>query len=316
MGRPRIYMRGRPSIPCLVIMISLRDILLGIGLPAIIAVVVLLVVALPWRKAAKWRVALSWGLGVGAGLVAGFLAVIGTPGAPWVPEDWLLVAVMPAAIVVGVLAWAKLPTAVAWLLRAIVSGGVPVLLCQSYLKQVGGDFAPWTAGEAAAWMVGWAVVIFIVWTALALRVQPGRAVPIAMMFVAGCTGMVVLMSDSQSIGQIGLALGAAMFGGVLASTLLPRDKAAVGGVDVAWLVTAGLLILGRHYAEYEPTHAKWALLAGAPLLVWVAALPVVRRWPGWLAGSTSVVAVLIPTLIAVGIASAKFYREMSDAGYM
>lgn len=296
-------------------MLTLRDILLGIGLPVVIAAVVML---LPCDKSAKWRVALGWGLGVGGAFAVGFLAVIGTPGTPWVPEDWLLVAVMPAAIVVGVLAWTKLPAAVVWLLRAVVSAGVPVLLCQSYLKQIGGDFAPWTMGEAVAWMIGWAVVIFVVWTAVALRVraQPGRAVPVAMMFVAGCTGMVVLMSDSQSIGQIGLALGAAMLGGVLASTLLPRDKAAAGSVDVAWPLTAGLLILGRHYAEYEPTHAKWALLAVAPLLVWVAALPVVRWWPGWLAGSASVVAVLIPTLIAVGIAFAKFYREMSDAGYM
>lgn len=299
-------------------MIPLRDILLGIALPIAIAAVVLIVVTVAWRKISAWRIALGWGLGVGGAFATGYLAVIGTPGSPWVPEDWLLVAALPAAIVVGVLAWTKLPVAVVWGLRLVVSAGVPPLICQSYIKQIGDAFAPWTAGQAAAWMAGWSAAIFIVWTVVAIhaRRHPGRVTPMAMMFVAGCTGMVVLMSDSQSIGQLGLALGAAMLGGVLASLLLPRDKVAAGSIDVAWVVTAGLLIIGRHYAEYEPTHARWVLLATAPLLLWVGALPGVRRWSGWLRGLIGLVAMLIPTAIAVGIALARFYRDMSDAGYL
>ena len=297
-------------------MIGPRDILIGIVLPMVFAAVCLVLVARPWGRGSRMHAALGWVLAVALGYGAAHLGLEGVPGEPLESQDWILLALLPGAVLIAILQVVpSVPRGIVWAARVLLGAGMPVVLLLSYLRQVGEPWAVWTAVDAMMWLGGLGAVCSVVWVCLARleRHDPGRSLPLGIGCAAGAAGLTVLMSASQSIGQLGLALAAALLGATLGSIGLKRSDAAAGSTAIAPLVLMAVVIVGHFYAELTAANALLLLLA--PLGAWVGQVPQVRRRPTWQCGLVRVGAVAVPAVIAVVLAAITFRREISDPGY-
>lgn len=249
----------------------------GAALPVIVAFAAMFVWHQPWREpVSRASAAMCWGVALFDGYLAGsVLYLVAKQKLPWPPvesDQILAMVVMPAVTVVEIIGVIPcVPHAIHWLLRATVVIATPPLLLLSYVQYT------WTTGESAAWCAGLAVAIAAVWwllDAIAKR-STGRAPWLAMMITAAGTGVAILASGSVVVGQLGLSMALAMFGTWLASLFVRGPILLRGGIGVATLLLAGLLINGCFYAELKPVYA--GVLALAPLVAGITLIPAVRR---------------------------------------
>lgn len=279
----------------------------GFLLPALIVAAVVAVTALVGGR----TLAVGWALGVAAGFVVGFHATTGWPAVP--PREshqWLLVVLLPVAVVVTALAVGPgVPRWLPWGLRVAVAFGGPAVLLQSYLRYT------WSMRDAAVWLVGLGMAWLVLW-ALLMRLSPrrsvGAALPWALVLVAGATGLTIALSGSQTLGQYGLALAGALAGGAAVATLWRRALPAVGAIDVATVLLAGLWLNGVFYAELTWLNA--ALLAVSPAMLWLGEVGPFRGGRPWRQVTARLVGVAVPAGLAVALAALAFAREMAQAG--
>ena len=133
-----------------------------------------------------------------------------------------------------------------------------------------------------------------------------------MTLAATGAGVTLLASGSAVLGQLGLTLAISLAGAWFAGILINGPVAQRGGLGVALILLAGLLINGYFYASLKPLHAL--VLAMAPLAAWVGQLPPIRRLKPWQA--SLVVVILTGVVVAAVTAPAAItaQREASEAG--
>src|SRR5207302_1905009 len=179
-----------------------------------------------WRTAPSARAASSVvGPALGFALGAWILGV-----APnWPPredQDRFLLVLLPAVAVIElVAAFAGRFRWLAWVPRVAVAALAARVLLEksSYLTDLSGPGTrEWTPGQTAAILGGLAVALAAVWAATArlARRSPGRAVPFSLAGACAGAGVLVMLTGYATGGQIGLPLGAALAGAVLASLVM------------------------------------------------------------------------------------------------
>ena len=295
--------------------------LTGLALPALIAGAIVIVVGLisqsPWLRQAAISTAIA------LGFIAGYIATYGLPPFPPVEsQQWLVVAALPATLVISVLAAiAFIPTWAAWLLRLLVAFGITPLLLQSYLKYT------WSRGESMTWIIslgiaasiGWCLIIFLTRPRQSDNDTPPTRIDWRLWtfaFVAGGTGVTTMLSGSQTLAQLGLSLAATLAGIAVLQTINPttanRDFRGFP-VDVPFVALVGLWLAGHFYAEITATHA--VVLALSPLAAGIGDLPPLHR----LSLGKNLAARLVTILTIVGIvvahAAIKFSQESATDYY-
>jgi hypothetical protein len=261
----------------------------------------------------------SWVLGIGVGFFAGCWVLGIRPHLPpRVDLDRLLIVVLPAVVVVEMLAaFPQTPRWLVWPLRLVlVLGGARVLLHgTSYITDLTGPGTrEWS--PSLTWLIlgSLAVLEGVVWTLLALLAQRtrGPSLSIALAVTTAAASVTVMFSGYATGGQIGLPLAAAIMGATTAALLLTRASRGVGPPGIAVAGLFSLLVIGRFFGELSSTHA--ILLLCAPLLGWLPELPQLNRLPTWVRGLARVVLVGAAVTVIVVRAQTKFDHDLHSPG--
>jgi len=289
----------------------------GLVLPAAISAVVLYL----WSRGfGTWQWAgAGWSLAVVPGFVAGYVATYGWPKIPPIEsQEWVLVVLVPvAAAISAVAAWRGRGSSAIWAARWLVAVCAAPLLLQPYLKH------QWSGMEALLWLAGIGVAVAGQWVSLAgLEARSSaktEGAPKGGWFewvlagTAGGTGVVILLSGSQTLGQLGLTLACVLAAGGVAGWFGPCPEVRVGRTDVPVVVLIGLWMSGYFYAELAILHV--ILLMLAPHAAWVGDIPKIRRMPPWQGMAIRLLAVGGVVLAAVILAVVKFRQEAMGNGY-
>lgn len=268
-------------------------------LPAGVAVGVLLL-GCKLRPVTKNRACLEGGVGalsVGAAYIAAHLARHGWPAADswrqleaWQWVFWLASAATVLALANGVVpgrAWSR------WGLRiGLIATGLIVLL-QPYWQHT------WGSGTSVAWITGLATGFAVFW---ALVDRSGRHIEdtswsFGVTTVCLGTGLVLLLTGSQRLSELGIVLTAAM--GVMATAgLKPALRPLLVGVSGVFPVILGSLWLNAYFYS-ETSGATVLLLALALSAVWIDHLPPLARLGAAKLAAVRIGAVLTVVLVAV-----------------
>ncbi|MEX0776026.1 MAG: hypothetical protein WD042_09980 [Phycisphaeraceae bacterium] len=301
--------------------------ILGLGIPAVLGLLLMLLAAglTRWRGPAA---AMAWPLACAGGLAVGAWAVNDWPTWPATdPDSRLFYLVLPAALLVELLgALPGVPRWIIWPLRGLIALALGRVLLHGSVYLVEQPFSEeqvWSAGRQGAWWLGIAAVVMLPWLALhwiCMRAAtPARSIPLSLAIVALGAGVLIFTSGSQSGGQMALSVMAALLGGWLGSFALRRGGSFAAAVGMSLVLIAGLLIIGRFFAQVTTPAALLVMLA--PLAGLLAEVPMLhrRRSRPWLAGAVRIVAVAIPVSIAVVPNVVGFLHDVSthtsDDGY-
>ena len=147
-------------------------------------------------------------------------------------------------------------------------------------------------------LVASAVVALAAWAnveALAARGDASAAFGALLVTAAGA-GLVLLLSGSAVLGQLGVALSAALAGAWLSSGFRTPEGFAPAGSAVL----VALLVIGFVYASLPGLSALG--LAVAPAAAWVVEVCPARRWNPWARAALGAAALAIPIGVAVALA--------------
>lgn len=256
---------------------------LGVALPLIVSSAALLFGYRRSRAGAAHRHG-RWGapLALGGGFFAGYIGIRGFPRFPPAEATEHLAYFALAAFVLGLIESARrTPWWLRWPLRAAVC--VPLVLVMTRASRQ----HDWTAVQAAAWVVGLTLAILVAWASAASQAArfPGATSPLILLIAAAGSSVALLLTGSLLLAQLALALTVTLFVSALAawrrpsrlesrvesSSLPPTLIPSGGGVSVALILLAGLLMNGYFYSEL-PAFATLTLFT-APVLGWAADLP-------------------------------------------
>lgn len=280
-------------------------------LAAIVGGVVLLVIARPGANPAPWRLAAGWIGGLGAGIYAGCGLLGDWP--RWPPledRDRFLVILLPLALAVEGAAM-LLPNRrwIAWLLRiTVAAAAAPILLYNSsYVADLSGPgSAEWNRGEAALVLGVSAMMLAGVWGLLA-RLQArtsDRALPPVLVFAALASGVTVMLCGYYRGGLLALPIAGAVAGVAMASYALPKQPPGNPRPGVSMIGIFTVTFIGRFYGSL-PTSAAICLLF-APLLLWIAEIPGLRKLPPAVRSAIGIAAVLTALVLIVAWAQIRF----------
>ncbi len=235
--------------------------LFGVFLPGLISLVVF---GAAWfrcrRRVDTQHRTWAGAVALGVSFCTAYFLLLGIPAFP--PTEaakWIPLIVIATAIFGLVDAVFKLPYALVWFVRIVVSLSFTWQLLNPMVRY------HWTAAESSRW-VGWlAVGIVAIWGFLdetAWRVR-GAGLPIALALAAGALSLGLLWGSSALLFQIGLILAAATAGAILPGFWRPALSLASGAIPVYIMVYYSLLMSGYFYAEL-PLYSA-AAFALAPL---------------------------------------------------
>lgn len=277
--------------------ITIPDALLGIVLPGALAFIILAIGWFRWGKrnpppTAHWTAPLAFAIA----FLVGFINVNGgMPSFPPAESSHRLFFIVPIAMLVAlVLNLQKLPGIVRAMVVVFVSGTSFYYVLAFKLNALSPlEAAMLTAVSAIAALVGWFAL-----TQYA-KSPPRVATPLALFILAGAISQVLMLSDSLSNGRCVLTLVAAAVAAILAALIFRNfSLAGPGGIFCFVLIT--MLLIAHTYATAGLNSIDMALLALAPIVLWLASL-VPLKWRL----SRRVVLQLVLLSIPLGIATVR-----------
>jgi hypothetical protein len=318
-------------------MITARDILWGVVLPAGVAAAAVLLGALFGRR---WRLRRAMvPLGIGIGFSVGFAALVQRvpPAPPLDSVDWLFY----AAVVVGalgaidsffwdvpaardgrappdarVLDYARderraprksLPFALARFAVVLALSAVLVWLLVRPLLVFN-----WTGSSGYLRIALVALLMSLMWLALdALAARAGgRTMALGLAIVAALSALTVMLSGSQKLGQLGGLLTSALFAAAVLGLFFPSLLTARGMVLVYVMLHTSLALTASEHVYASLTTLNAILLLIAAPLGWICLLLPARRLA--LRAAAQVVAMVVPAAAAAILAALAFARAAQD----
>lgn len=274
---------------------SQMDVLLGFGLPILVAgIVSLLVRVLPWPEAYRRQAA---GFAVGVGFFLGVRLVELSDWLPTQPWMWFPYIVLAAALC-GPLSVAP---GVSWFERIILYG-VLATTAAWLLVPTWSTLEPprwiWWVGTAGVMTLGGLSIEFI-----ASR-DRGARLPLMLFILFSVTSVLVMLSGSARFAQLMIAFS----GGLLGCALTGWIKSGEGGFSGAGLATSfalvGMLMTAKVNSFTKIPFASYASLAAVPLVLVLVAMPPMSTWKGWKGWLLSCLIVIIGSAISLGLAIA------------
>jgi hypothetical protein len=270
---------------------------------AVLAAAIALILCRPWNSPDAARTALGEALAIGVVFFVGGGVVLRWPRWPFAgPEDRLLAVILPALVLVEVVACRRVPRWLAWTMRFAVAASVaPVLLFDSiYLANSGGPGSRlWTPGQIGLWLTGLAVVLAAVWVLLSFLTLRTSSRSVALVLAVVCAGAAptIMFSGYLTGGPLLLPLAGALVGTAVASLAWPLPRGARPAVSIGIVLLFGVLLIGRFFGELSDQNAVLLLLA--PLLAWLPELPPGKHLRPWARGIASIILVALPMAYAL-----------------
>lgn len=239
--------------------------ILGVALPLIVSAAALLVAWRLWRAdAALWGGRWGAALALGGGFFAGYVGILRFPRFPPAEASEYLAYFALAALILGLIeSGRRTPWWVRWPLRAALC--IPLVLVMTSASREW----DWTPVQSASWVVGLTLAILIAWASAESQATryAGASSPLILLVVTAGSSAALLLTFSALLAQLALALAMTLFVSALAAWRRPSLSLSGGGVCVAVVLLAGLLMNGYFYSEL-PGFAALALFA-APAFGWV-----------------------------------------------
>ena len=282
-------------------MSPVKPLLLGAGLPFVVAGTLLLILwAVSRRRTAVQDAGVRGiGLAVTAGYIAAHLALMGWPSFP--PSDaqqTVIYLCLVSAVVCLLEESRKLPSAV----RALVRVGTTALCLGTLLKS---RFQyHWSIAEGLLWCAVMGAAILVVWYLMdRLAGKAGNFAVSASLVIPFAIGSgILIFSGAASLGQLAGAAAAALSVPALFALWYRGRALAQGMVPVVVTLLVCLVLNGYFYNEMPWPAA--ILMFAAVLGAWIGELRFLRnRWPGrWQLAAASMCAVTLPLLAALFLA--------------
>lgn len=273
--------------------------------------IVALAAGAPRVPAGTAREKVACALALAAGLACGWY-VLRLP-VSWPPASGLsrlLTILLPLAFATELIwAYPTVPRWLAWCFRLALAMSAGRILLHGSVYLSGGN-PEWSATLAAGVYLLSGGLLLLVWTLLTVlsRRAGGVSISLALAQAALCGGLATMLAGYVSGGAASLPLASALAGCALVSGLrkLPGEsfESAIG---VAAAASFGLLYIGHFFGQLSTARAFVVFLA--PLLCWVAELPVLRRQPAWQIGLLRFGLVAIPLIAVVVLAKRDFDRD-------
>ena len=301
-------------------MLSLSDALFGLGLPALVGIVLFFVGRREFADTGSPYAGRRYTLGgaivfaVGLGFLLGYCALSKSDWFPVKePTHWLFlaaVAMMPTAVAHQFL-WQFLRAD--WLFRA---AGFVILACA-----IGGIFSLLAESEwTVTAKIGWGIAVWLAAAAMTVGVEfklrlaadsspDDFAAGLSLAIVSGLTAGVIGMSGSQTYGQIAAIVPAALVPVVLLSPMFRTRIVSIDTAPLFVLLVDGMLLFSYLYSDLTALNA--ALLFLSPIGLWADVLPMIRKRKTWQRCAIQVLAVCLLAALPFGLALAKFVRDMS-----
>jgi hypothetical protein len=252
----------------------------------------------------------GWVLGIAAGSYLGCWLLGTWP--HWPPRedlDRVLLIIIPAVLIVELLAALTKLGWLAWALRAaIIVCGARVLLHGSrYLA--GSPTQAWSPAQTAMILGSLAGAQAAAWILLArlARRAPGISPVVGLAIAVGGSALTIMLSGYATGGQAGLPLSAALLGGAAVALVQPAAARADAPIGVGVVGLFSLLVIGRFFGDLRTDHAL--VLCAALLLAWLPELPRLRRLPSWARGLLRVLLVGLVVGAVLGDAARRFAAE-------
>ena len=272
-----------------------KQLLLGVALPALVAVAVLVATWRPWRERRIGPCAWAGALGLGAGFVTGYLALFGWPGlAPKESWEWMphiAAAVTVAAMLVGS---SRVPRPVGWAIVVLVATAAAWLLVPQWQE------------SRLAWTIALACAATVVWIALFTLAKRTSVVSLSLvvLIAASAAALVLERAATARFAQLAGVLAASGGGCLVVASLRSAPKMGPGLAGGGAVLLVGLMFTG-HFNHFSDIPAVcFFLVATAPLMAWMGQLGPIRRRKSWQRLVFEAVAVLVPAGIALALAFA------------
>ena len=285
----------------------------GLLFPAIVSAVMLWTCS--FQNVPGGVVRSGWGLSIAAGFWIGYGATFDSLWLPPVESHEMIVLVLlPAAVAVSILG--SICAVPWWLLglgRFLSSVAAPILLLQPYW------YYEWSRWAAVGWLGGLGLVGFVTWSSLVhlehrMVWDGGQAntrsswwLPWAGAMVTGGSGVTIMFSNSQTLGQLGLSMAAVLVATGMIFAIQSRLRSTQGYIDGSYLGLMGLWVVGYFYADLVAWHV--ALLVVAYQMPWLGELSPIRRLPSWKNGVLRLAGVAAVTAMVVVAAGLKFSQD-------
>lgn len=295
-------------------MFTAREMLYTAGVPAAVALLVLIAAWRPWRREhpvmrGHWGAALA----AGVAFLAGYALLDGEIPA-WPPmqaRHWLFY-LAAGLTFLGLIdaaahAFVHIPDWVRAEVALVVAGLVVLCLFFSLLQA-----DAWPASTSALWMAGMIVALHVAWIStetLVSRLPRGAGPPVVFVFTSG-TAVVLTLSGSLVYGRLAGVIAVVALAAFVVSLASPGFSLARGAVTVIVPITMALLFLGYHLADVDALNA--VLLLGGLLLPWFARLPTLARRRPAVRATAAVVLALLPVLVATWRAREAFLRAQQQ----
>jgi hypothetical protein len=294
-----------------IVMLTERDILLGVLLPAAIAAAAMGPhMLLRRRLGEEMRVAWAAPLGLGAAFVAAFGPIAGAYPLPppRTAEQWLFaIAIVFTIVAVTDGRWRR-PM---WL-RATVLAAMWLLAARMMLSfrfRGGWGAAGW------AW-IGWYTAVAVVWwlvlEQLANRVRHAFT-PLVLTLIAAATSVVLIGSGTAKLGKFGGSATTACAVICVYAVVMRRLWLGRGTMPLFTTLMMGLIALGYYAAEM--TLAQALTLLATPLYVGLGLLIPRKAMRPWLHAAVRLLLIVVPLGIVAGMAVADVLGAMREVGY-
>ncbi|MBI3467177.1 MAG: hypothetical protein HY000_29545 [Planctomycetes bacterium] len=291
-------------------MLTARDIVFGVGLPAIIAGVVLVIAWRPWRSQPT-QTGGEWGgpLALGVGFAVAYLTLLGRPPFPPIDStDWLFF----LALLLTVCGVVDSLWSISGWRRWVLGLANPTLSVSLLLWPLARN--TWSQIEGVAWIAALAATVWLWWIALDTHAGRDAAVSplLQLVAVSGVASLVLMLSASLKLAQLGGALTGAVGASFVLALVGKSRVSARGTIQVFVVLFLGLVISGHFFASLTALNA--VLLGAAPLLTWIDQIPTVQKLRAWQRGAVGTTAVILPCVAALAFATVNFVRSMPDYG--
>ncbi len=293
-------------------MITTRDIVVGVLLPALVSGLVVFIGRLLGGRAA--RAAAS--LGVGIGFVVAYGALFGVPSIqPLDSIDWLFFAAIVAGALGAIDAWFWTSTRVRWrfLARALVVVALSVSLVWLLARHL--LVFEWIGWRGPVHIGLIALMMTLVWafTDLLHRRSGAFSLNLTLACVTGIASAAIAMSGTIRFGQIGGILFATLAAVATLGILFFRNPTPPGAALVFSALYVGLVSASSQlFLIYGGlAHLNAALLLLAPVCAWLGELVPSRN--ATVRASARLVAALLPATVAATLAAIEFARLQSES---
>lgn len=282
---------------------ALKLLMLGIVLPAIIALTVEVVAAVgrqrrllrnaqqrgnaaPGVAAAEARVPSggavnpTWdvALALGLGYLMAYVTLLRVPRFPFaeVLDRHAMMVMVATALGVWLNGQSRVHPKASLVLVALWALLLPFVLLQPMF----GGWAPLEAMQHVALQAAFLFCAWLLMEPLAQR-SPGALLPLCFTLAVAALAFAIERSNTTRVLQLGVALAATVSAVTVVAFLSPRLSLARGGLAVLLTVAGGLCIHVQFYAFSDVPGPVFALLLLAPLGLWVRQLPALRQAAGW-----------------------------------